>query len=177
MWCRRYNGLVCVVILLKYPRRNPITDTSSILEVYRPTRRIDGKWTASKDGPTYNLFPPPLSANGPLDVVPLTYQDYFGPGNTGGVDIDPDRRFDLPLSLVRRVIEEMVAVTAERFAYRYVSGGSSIGEAHDPGVAVAAPEPDVVVQVQYEGRATPEQVEYEEFGDEWDAAMSDVSDD
>lgn len=35
-------------------------------------------------------------------------------------------------------------------------------------------EPEVV---QDEGRATPEQVEYEQFGDEWDAAMSDVSDD
>lgn len=85
MWCRRYDGQVPAVILLKYLRRNPVTDTSKILEVYRPTRRIDGKWAAAKDGPTYSLFPPPLNADGALDAVPLTYQDYFGPGNTGGV--------------------------------------------------------------------------------------------
>lgn len=179
MWCRRYDGQVCVVILLKYLRRNPLTDNSSILEVYRPTRRIaDDKWTATKDGPTYILFPPPPNANGPLDAVPLTYQDYFGPGNIGAApDIDVNRRFDLPLNLVRRWVEEMVAVTAERFAYRYVSGGSSVaGQIHDPAVDVA-PEPHVEhEEVQDEGRATPEQMDYEEFGDEWDAAMSDVSD-
>lgn len=179
MWCRRYDGQVCVVILLKYLRRNPLTDNSSILEVYRPTRRItDGKWTATKDGPTYILFPPPLNANGPLDAVPLTYQDYFGPGNIGPApDIDVNRRFDLPLSLVRRWVEEMVAVTAERFAYRYVSGGSSVaGQILDPAIDVA-PEPHVEHgEVQDEGRATPEMMDYEEFGEEWDAAMSDVSD-
>lgn len=65
-------------------------------------------------------------------------------------------------------------------SYRYVSGGSSIGEPHDPGVAFIAPAPDVIVQpdmVEDERRAAPEQVEYGEFRDEWDAAMSDVSDD
>lgn len=82
MWCRCYNGQIRVVILLKYLRRNPFTDNSSILEVYRPTRRIaDEKWTATKDGPTYTLFPPPPNANGPADVVPLTYWGYFGPGS------------------------------------------------------------------------------------------------
>lgn len=142
-------------------------------------RRVDGKWTAAKDGPTYSLFPAPPNANDPLDAVPLTYQDYFGPGNTAGAHIDPERRFDLPLGLVRRWVQEMVAVTVERFAYRYVSGGSSVGgEVQDLGAGVGAP--DVVVEpavVMDDGRATPEMVEYEEFGDEWDAAMSDVSDD
>lgn len=75
----------------------------------------------------------------------------------------------------------MVAVKVERFAYRYGSGGSSVGgEVHDPAIGVVAPEPDAVVEPEMEpdeGRATPEQVEYGEFGDEWDAAMSDVSDD
>lgn len=177
MWCRRYDGQVRVVILLKYLRRNPLADNSSILEVYRPARRVgDGRWTAAKDGPTYALFPAPLNAGTPLDAVPLTYQDYFGPGNTGGdVNVDPDRRFDLPLSLVRRWVEDMVAVTAERFGYRYVSGGSSIGSViHEP---VVSPDGEVEAVVQEEGRQTPELVEYAEFGDEWDAAMSDVSDD
>lgn len=117
------------------------------------------------DGRTFVLFPPPL------DAVPLTHRQYFGPGNTGGrPDIDPDRRFDMPLSLVRRWVEEMVAVTVERFAYRYVSGGSSVaGQIPDPGFVVA-PEPIL----QHE--EVQEQIEYEEFGDEWDAARSDVSD-
>lgn len=179
MWCRRYDGHVRVVILLKYLRRNPLVDNSSILEVYRPGRRIaDGKWTAAKDGPTYVLFPVPLDADGPLDAVPLTYQDYFGPGNVGGADhCDPDRRFDLPLGLVRRWVLEMVAVTVERFAYRYVSGGSSVaGEIHAPVIPVAG-SGDQPPVVEDERRATPEMEEYEEFGDDWDAAMSDVSDD
>lgn len=181
MWCRRYNGNIRVVILLKYLRKNPLTDNSSILEVYRPLRRQDGKWTAVKDGPTYALFPPPPNADTPLDSIPLTYEDYFGSGNWGyessGERIDPGKRSDLPLSLVRRRIEEVVAVTVERFAYRYHSGGSSVGDNMQVAVEDGGEdgEGDETEQVE-EGRGSPEVQDYEEFGDDWDAAMSDVSD-
>lgn len=50
----------------------------------------------------------------------------------------PTRRFNLPLSQPRTVVEEKLGETAELFAYRFVSGGSSVvGAAHDLGVPVS----------------------------------------
>lgn len=79
----------------------------------------------------------------------------------GSPDINLDRGFDLPFSLVRGWVEEMVAVTVEWSASRDVSGGSSVeGERHDPRVGVA-PEPRVEPEKVQKGRATPEGMECE----------------
>lgn len=180
MWCRRYDGQVRVIIFLKYLRKNPLTGRASILEVYRPACR-NGRWTAVKDGPTYELFPVPANAGGEMDAVPLTLEDYFGAGNTCGGQIDPGRRFDLPLGLVRKTIEEIVGVTVARLAYRSPSDGS--GVAGDMQVSVSESRGGDGLSglgdgmdVEGGGEST-EVVDYEEFGSEWDATMSDVSDD
>lgn len=183
MWCRRYDGKVRVVILVKYLRKDPRQDNSSIITVYRPHRREDGKWTAEQQGPVYTLFPRPPRAGyeNPDDAVPLAYEDYFGTGNVGGPDpttgrpIDPRRRFDLPLELVREMVLEVVRVTTEREGFRYVSGGSSVG-ANVPVEEVVDEVADVHLQEVSERGSPVVEMEYEEYGDDWDAAMSDVSD-
>lgn len=193
MWCRRYDGKVTVVILVKYLRRDPRVDNASVLMAYRPARRADGKWTAVQDGPTYVLFPRPQGAakgvyNSPADAVPLTYEDYFEPGNVGrpdpgtGEPIDPKRRFDLPLECVREMIEEVVAVTIRRNAYRYVSGGSSthgaVATEDNTGEGDGKQkEEQVEMEDEEEERDSPVEEEFHAFHEDWDAAMSDVSDD
>ncbi|KAL0634219.1 hypothetical protein Q9L58_006835 [Maublancomyces gigas] len=186
MWCRRYDGKVHVVILVKYLRKDPSLDNASILEVYRPayrSRTIGGppRWTARKDGRTYQLFPrPPEAIEGAYetleDTIPLTYRDYFGEGNVGA-GVDPSTRFDLPLES----------------QYRYASGGSSVGgvlavedallgdEAHldggeraEDGAGVDLREQSPEEHVGPDGDAEME--EYAADDDDWDAAMSDVSD-
>lgn len=191
MWCRRYDGKVHVIILVKYLCKDPRLNNSSILEVYRPALlpRIPGelpRWTARKDGPTYTLFPRPAEDDhrSAEDVVPLTYRDYFGEGNVGP-GVDPTTRFDLPLELVRKTIELVVSVTERREQYRYISGGSSIG-----GADLIENIMEEVLQAeqnekrdqgnQFESRGTPEgsgveMEEYEADGDNWDMALSDVS--
>lgn len=172
MWCRRYNGLIRVVVLVKYLRRDPRVDNAAILEVYRPgIRESDGRWTAVQDGPTYQQFPRPPTAvrddyANPVDAVPLTREDYWGPGNAGA---EPAERFDLPLELVREVVETLVPVTVRREQFRFPSDGSSVlGEGDEEGgEGREAPVPMVVA-----GEPLDEAIAFE-----WDAAMSDVSDD
>lgn len=136
MWCRRYDGMVRVVFLVKYQRRNPHVDKAAILMVYRPSWRGD-KWTALQDGPVYQLFPRPQNIVPGSDAVPLTYQDYFGPGNIGvdgnGEEINPDARFDLPLERVREEMEDILGADIHRGEYRYPSGGSSNAAVVDGG--------------------------------------------
>lgn len=172
MWCRRYDGRVRVVVLVKYLRPNPRVDRAALLWVYRPLwRPEDERWTAAQDGPTYTLFPVPQNAGAVSDAIPLTYEDYFGPGNAGpGVDVQ--RRCDLPLQLVRREIEAGIQKTIVQDRYRHVSGGSSVagnvggqgGEAEDEG------------EEREEREDSPEGEPYQEYGDDWDAGMSDISD-
>ncbi|KAL0630862.1 hypothetical protein Q9L58_010285 [Maublancomyces gigas] len=135
-WCRRYDSQVRVVILVKYLRRDPRTDNASILEVYRPLiRQCNGCWTAVREDPMYQLFP------------------------------RPDTVFDLPLELVREVIETLVPMTIRREQ----SGGLSVlGDVVRDGE-------EEVLEVEIEGRESPVEDEVIAYG--WDAAMSDVSDD
>lgn len=130
MWCRRYDGRVRAVILVKYLCRNPHINHASIPLLFRPVQRPDGKWTALQVGPTYTLFPRPADAGTETDGVPLVYEGYFGPGYFGpgnlGVGKTGQERFDLPLELVRELMEESIAVTCEREGYQLFSGGSSM---------------------------------------------------
>lgn len=150
-------------------------DKAAILMVYRPSWRGD-KWTAVQDGPVYQLFPRPESTVAATDAVPLTYQDYFGPGNVGidvnGRPIDPDTRFDLPLEKVREEMEDVLGADIHRREYRYPSGGSSnaamVSGGEDETVERMGEEP-------VEREDSPE-VEYEEYGSDWDAADADMSD-
>lgn len=119
----------------------------------------------------------------PDDAVPLTYRDYFGEGNVGPAAIDPTTRFDLPLELVREMIEIVVPVTAKRERYRFASGGSSVGGGDVEGGGLEAAEedgiaePDVAHEANDEKVMDVEMMEYEEVDDRnWDAALSDVSD-
>lgn len=173
MWCRRYDGQVRAVILVKYLCRNPRVNCASILLLFRPVLKPDGKWTALHDGPTYTLFPRPADAGTETDAVPLVYEDYFGPGNRG-VGKTGQERFDLPLELVRELMEESIAVARGREGYRFVSGGSSVAGQH-PGAGAEEEMQDAPVVAPVV--VSPVAVEFEEFGDDWDAAMSDVSDD
>ncbi|KAL0630793.1 hypothetical protein Q9L58_010360 [Maublancomyces gigas] len=127
MWCRRYDGHVRAVILVKYLCRNPHISRASILLLFRPVQRPDGKWAALQVqvGPKYILFPRPADAGTETDGVPLVYEDYFGPENLG-VGKTGQERFDPPLELVRELVEESIAVTCEREGYRFVSDGSSV---------------------------------------------------
>lgn len=173
MWCRRYDGRVRAVVLVKYLCRNPRVNRASVLLLFRPVRKQDGQWTAQQDGPTYTLFPRPVDAGEETDAVPLVYEDYFGPGNLG-VGRTGQERFDLPLELVRELMAESIAVTCEREGYRFASGGSSVGgvqPAGDGEEEILDGPPAVPLVVAPLGQ------EFGEFGDEWDAAMSDVSDD
>lgn len=173
MWCRRYDGQVRAVILVKYLCRNPRVNCASILLLFRPMRKPDGKWTAMQDGPTYTLFPRPADAGTATDEVPLVYEDYFGPGNLG-VGKTGQERFNLPLELVRELMEESITVACGREGYRFVSGGSSVAGQQPGAVAeVEMQDPPLVVPAV----VSPVAEEFEEFGDDWDAAMSDVSDD
>lgn len=150
---------------------------ASVLTVFRPVRKDDGRWTAAQQGPVYVLFPRPEAAGGVEDAVRLGYQDYFGTRREG-----PGQEwFDLPLESVREKIEEMVAVTIARGEWRYVSGGSSVGgmvQEGGGGQAEMEMEMEIEGKVSPEGRESPEveEVPYEDFGEDWDAAMSDVSD-
>lgn len=166
------------MILAKYLRKDPRVDNASELMVYRPQRREDGKWTAVQDGRNYVLFPrPPGVVEGvldsPDDAVPLSYEDYFGTTHDG---VEAGAMFDLPLERVRRIISVVIPATVQREGYRFVSGGSSVG-ADAMLVDNAGAEGPVAVEDDGSGRDSPVQIEeYEQFGQEWDAAMSDVSD-
>lgn len=186
MWCRRYDGNVRVVILVKYLRRNPRVDKTALLWVYRPVRRAsDGRWTALQEGPVYTLFPAPLNAGEPEDAIPLTYEDYFGPGNVGE-GVDAQMRCDLPLELVRGEIEEGIQTTLAQDGYRHVSGGSSVagvggvgGAVEDGGEEAMVEDAgeEALVEVEREEREeSPEGEPYEEYGEDWDVAMGDESD-
>lgn len=181
MWCRRYDGNIRVVILVKYLRKNPRVDKAALLWVYRPQRQGDGRWTAVQQGPVYTLFPVPEDAGSPEDVIPLTYEDYFGPGNVG-FGVEPRMRCDLALDLVRQEIEEGIQNTLAQDQYRHVSGGSSIAGAAaalgaEGGVGVVAAELEGEVEMAHDDReGSPEGEAYQEYGEDWDAAMSDVSD-
>lgn len=177
MWCRRYDGNVRVVILVKYMRRNPRVDKAAKLWVYRPARRgLDGRWTAEQQGPVYTLFPVPLNAGSPEDAIPLTYADYFGPGNVG-VGVDPLQRCDLALDLVRQEIDEGIQTTLVQDQYRHVSGGSSVpGVLQDNGVEEIVDEVEGERERE-EREQSPDGEAYQEYGVDWDATMSDVSDD
>lgn len=196
MWCRHYDGKVHVVILVKYLRKDPSLDNASILEVYLPAYRSrtigePPRLTARKDGRTYQLFPRQLEAiegayETPEDAIPLTYRDYFGEGNVGA-GVDPSTRFDLPLESVREVIEQMVPVTRLREQYRYASGGSSVGVLAVEDALLGGDEAHLGGRERVDLREqSPEEhvgpdgdVEMEEYAaddDDWDAAMSDVSD-
>lgn len=200
MWARRYDGRVQAILLLKYTCRDPRLNPSSYLLLFRPRLRADGKWTAVQDGPTYVLFPRPanvvpddLTQQG--DAVPLTYQDYFGPGNVvAGARTDPLTRFDLPLELVRMHITDAIQAANNRKGYRFVSGGSSVGEPGELGEPIVVGEPadaqaqnvevvDQQVEVQPDREVSPDEderpgadSEFGMFGQDWDEAMSDVSD-
>lgn len=185
MWARRYDGRVQAILLLKYTSRDPRLNPSSYLLVFRPTLRADGKWTVVQDGPTYVLFPRPANVvpddlEQGDDAVPLTYQDYFGPGNVAGTD--PLTRFDLPLELVRMHITDAVEAANNRRGYRFVSGGSSVGGLGErvaggelPDVAGAVHQPEREVSPDEDERPYVD-AEFGMFGQDWDEAMSDVSD-
>lgn len=150
-------------------------DKAAILMVYRPSWRGD-KWTAVQDGPVYQLFPRPESVVRGADAVPMTYQDYFGPGNVGidgnGQPINQDTRFDLPLERVREEMEDVLGADMHRGEYRYPSGGSSNAAVVDGGIEETV---FPVGQEQAEREDSPE-VEYEEYGSDWDAADAEMSD-
>lgn len=57
MWTRHNDGRIQAIILVTYICRNPRLGSASILLLFRPLRREDGKWTAVQDGPTYILYP------------------------------------------------------------------------------------------------------------------------
>lgn len=176
MWCRRYDGLVRAVILVKYLCRNPRANPASVLLLFRPIREADGKWSARQHGPVYTLFPRPADASAEGDVVPLVYEDYFGTGNLGAGKTGRER-FDLPLELVRGLMEESIGVARGREGYRYVSGGSSVDGGGGAGVEGAGEQEMGDVLPVGAPVVAPVEAEFEEFGDDWDAAMSDVSDD
>lgn len=156
-------------------------DKSATLMVYRPSWR-DDKWTAVQDGPVYQLFPRPENFATDTDAVPLTYRDYFGPGNVGvdvnGQPVNPDTRFDLPLEKVREEMVDELGADIHRGEYRYLSGSPSNA------ARLGGAEEDVMEQVREVpvGRKYSPEVEYEEYeeyeeyGFDWDVADADMSD-
>lgn len=124
----------------------------------------------------YTLFPRPEGVqvgvyNDPADAIPLTYQDYFGPGNVGA-GRNPGTRFDLPLERIRDVILDVIPVTVRREGFRYVSGGSSVpGDLVDQGDAAQED-----VELVVEDRDSPDEEEQPGGSGDWDEWMSDVSD-
>lgn len=119
MWARRYDGKVQVIVLVKYLCRNPRLRNDAVLFVFRPAWFVErNKSILLQDGPLYTLFPRPAGIipgvyDNPLDAIPLTYKDYFGPGNVGP-GMDKDTRFDLPLERIRDVIFDVIPITVRR---------------------------------------------------------------
>lgn len=178
MWCHKYIGIIRVAILVKSLRKDPLVDNAAIPTVYRPEWRGD-KWTAVQDGRVYQLFPRPLDANmnNPADAIPLTYQDYFSPGNVRTdlqtePNIDPDTSFNLLLEKVRAEITDALGVTVHCAQYRYASGGSG-----QVGTPAGQDEPDFGLHIGGDGgqgeNGSPVGEEYEAYGG---AALSDLSD-
>lgn len=185
LWFRMFNGQTRVVITVKFRAQNPREDNSAVLTVFRPQLRMDGMWSITQEGPTYELFPRPATAlrgvyDSPDDSIPLTYQDYFGPGNNGcaanGLPVDPETRFDIPLERVREGIEYSMSSAARRTYFRYnaellTDTDDQDAESHPEG---PSSELNIVGQNAYGGTIFPS--EYSEFAPHWVEALSDFSD-
>lgn len=186
LWFRMFDGQTRVVITVKFREQNPREDNSAVLTVFRPRLRKNGTWTTTQEGPAYELFPRPATAvrgvyDSPADSIPLTYQDYFGPGNNGcaanGLPVDPETRFDIPLEIVREGIEFSTSSAARRTYFRY---DAELVTDHDDDDAESLPEgPSSLLNSVDEStsgwrRTFPS--EYDDFDMNWMDALAEFSD-